>query len=160
MPQHRERIFIAGFDQTHFQREEKFQFPDLPVANHVVEEILISDVPQKYTLSDKLWEYLQAYAKKHQEKGNGFGFGIAQPDNITRTLSARYHKDGSEILIPQEQSNPRRLTPRECARLQGFPENFIIPVSDTQAYRQFGNSVVMPLIHAIGQEMIKTLQYD
>ena len=160
VPQHRERIFIAGFDQAHFQREEKFQFPDLPVANHVVEEILISDVPQKYTLSDKLWEYLQAYAKKHQEKGNGFGFGMAQPDNITRTLSARYHKDGSEILIPQEQSNPRRLTPRECARLQGFPENFIIPVSDTQAYRQFGNSVVMPLIHAIGQEMIKTLQYD
>lgn len=160
VPQHRERIFIAGFDQAHFQREEKFQFPDLPVANHVVEEILMSDVPQKYTLSDKLWEYLQAYAKKHQEKGNGFGFGMAQPDHITRTLSARYHKDGSEILIPQEQSNPRRLTPRECARLQGFPENFIIPVSDTQAYRQFGNSVVMPLIHAIGQEMIKTLQYD
>ena len=97
-------------------------------------------------MSDKLWTYLQDYAAKHRAAGNGFGYGIADLDGVTRTLSARYFKDGSEILIEQDGRNPRRLTPRECARLQGFPDSFIIPVSDTQAYKQFGNSVVVPLM--------------
>ena len=98
-----------------------------------------------------MWNYLQAYAEKHKAAGNGFGYGIAKPDGVSRTLSARYHKDGSEILIEQKGKNPRRLTPRECARLQGFPDSFKITVSDTQAYRQFGNSVVVPLMSAVAQ---------
>jgi len=138
VPQHRERIFIVGFDKKVFNKKEKFKFPEMPKEVHTVEDILEKEVDVKYTLSDKLWNYLQEYAKKHKAKGNGFGFGLAKFDGITRTISARYYKDGSEILIPQEGKNPRRLTPRECARLQGYPENFIIPVSDTQAYRQFG----------------------
>jgi DNA (cytosine-5)-methyltransferase 1 len=158
VPQHRERIFIAGFDKNVYAEEEVFSFPELPDPNHIVEEILEKEVDPKYTLSDKLWKYLQDYAKKHKEKGNGFGFGLVNFEGITRTISARYYKDGSEILVPQEKgSNPRRLTPRECARLQGYPESFVIPVSDTQAYRQFGNSVVMPLVKAIGQEVTKVI---
>lgn len=156
-PQHRERIFIVGFDKHIFKGKESFEFPDLPEANHIVEEILDEEVDVKYTLSDKLWSYLQAYAQKHREKGNGFGFGLIDFEGITRTISARYYKDGSEILIPQEGINPRRLTPRECARLQGYPEEFIIPVSDTQAYKQFGNSVVMPLVQHIGNSIIQIL---
>ena len=97
-------------------------------------------------MSDKLWTYLQNYAAKHKAAGNGFGYGIAPLNGVSRTLSARYYKDGSEILIEQDGSNPRKLTPRECARLQGFPDTFKIPVSDTQAYKQFGNSVVVPLM--------------
>jgi DNA (cytosine-5)-methyltransferase 1 len=157
VPQHRERIFIAGFDKQIFNGTENFEFPELPDANHIVEEILDKTVDTKYTLSDKLWDYLKAYAKKHKEKGNGFGFGLIDFEGITRTISARYYKDGSEILIPQDQKNPRRLTPRECARLQGYPEEFIIPVSDTQAYKQFGNSVVMPLVQHIGNSIVQTL---
>jgi len=108
----------------------------------------------KYTLTDNLWAYLQAYAAKHRSLGNGFGFGLVKPEDITRTLSARYYKDGSEILIYQgEKKNPRRLTPRECARLMGYPDSFIIPVSDTRAYKQFGNSVVVPLFKAVAQAL-------
>jgi DNA (cytosine-5)-methyltransferase 1 len=118
---------------------------------------LETDVPEKYTLTDKLWHYLQHYAARHKEKGNGFGFGLVDPEGVSRTISARYYKDGSEILIPQDGKNPRRLTPRECARLQGYPDHFKIPVSDAQAYRQFGNSVVVPLIQAVGKNMIETL---
>lgn len=157
VPQHRERIFIVGFDRNVFGGREAFEFPELPVANHVVEEILEENVDAKYTLSDKLWSYLKAYAKKHKEKGNGFGYGLVDFEGITRTLSARYYKDGSEALVPQEGKNPRRLTPRECARLQGYPENFVIPVSDTQAYRQFGNSVVMPLVQHLGQNIVQII---
>ncbi len=157
VPQHRERIFIAGFDKQVYGPEAEFKFPEMPKANHIVRDILEKDVDPKYTLSDKLWKYLQDYAKKHQAKGNGFGYGLADFDGITRTISARYHKDGAEILIPQEGKNPRRLTPRECARLQGYPDDFIIPVSDTQAYRQFGNSVVMPLVKAIGANVVERL---
>jgi DNA (cytosine-5)-methyltransferase 1 len=120
-------------------------------------DILEQEVDPKYTLSDKLWNYLQEYAKKHKAKGNGFGFGLANLDGISRTMSARYYKDGAEILIPQEGKNPRRLTPRECARLQGFPDSFIIPVSDNQAYKQFGNSVVTPLIQAVGKNIVKEI---
>jgi site-specific DNA-cytosine methylase len=118
----------------------------------------VPNVPEKYTLTNNLWTYLQNYAAKHKAAGNGFGFGLTPLDGIARTLSARYHKDGSEILIPQAPGqNPRRLTPRECARLQGFPDSFVIPVSDTPAYRQFGNSVVVPLMQAVGQEIVKCL---
>ena len=116
------------------------------------------NVDAKYTLSDKLWNYLQNYAKKHRAKGNGFGYGLPDLDGISRTLSARYYKDGSEILIRQENKNPRRLTPRECARLQGFPESFKIVVSDTKAYQQFGNSVVVPLIEKIAEKIVEKLQ--
>lgn len=105
-----------------------------------------------------MWTYLQNYATKHKQAGNGFGFGIAPLDGITRTMSARYYKDGSEILIEQDGKNPRRLTPRECARLQGFPDSFKIPVSDTQAYKQFGNSVVVPLMSEIAKLIVAKLE--
>ncbi|HFA52094.1 MAG TPA: DNA (cytosine-5-)-methyltransferase [Bacteroidetes bacterium] len=141
VPQHRERIFIVGFDKKIYKGKEGFKFPELPKPVHAIEDILDKKVENKYTLSDKLWSYLQDYAKKHKAKGNGFGFGLVDFKGVSRTISARYYKDGSEILIPQKGKNPRRLTPRECARLQGYPENFIIPVSDNQAYRQFGNSL-------------------
>ena len=135
----------------------------------VMEDILISDEDllkeygDKYTLSDKLWQYLQNYAAKHKAAGNGFGYGIAPRDGISRTLSARYYKDGSEILIEQPGKNPRRLTPRECARLQGFPDSFKIVVSDTRAYKQFGNSVVVPLMQNVAElltEKIDELEKD
>ncbi|MBR1470284.1 MAG: DNA (cytosine-5-)-methyltransferase [Lachnospiraceae bacterium] len=147
VPQHRERILIVGFDRKRYGKNIKFDFNITPAdPKPVMRDILDKNVDDKYTLSDKLWDYLQGYAAKHKAAGNGFGYGIADPDGVSRTLSARYHKDGSEILIAQKGKNPRRLTPRECARLQGFPEDFKIPVSDTQAYRQFGNSVVVPLM--------------
>lgn len=111
-------------------------------------------VSDKYTLTDKLWAYLQGYAAKHKAKGNGFGFGMVDGDSISRTLSARYYKDGSEILISRgEGNNPRRLTPRECARLMGYPDDFRIPVSDTQAYKQFGNSVAVPVFAEVAKVM-------
>ncbi|WP_262886786.1 DNA cytosine methyltransferase [Mucilaginibacter humi] len=113
-------------------------------------------------MSDKLWNFLQEYSKKHKLKGNGFGYGLTNLDGISRTISARYYKDGSEILIPQANSNPRRLTPNECAALQGYPVNagnksFRIAVSDNQAYKQFGNSVVTPLIQAVGKEVANVI---
>ena len=112
-------------------------------------------VNRKYTLSDKLWGYLQNYAAKHKAKGNGFGFGLVGPNDIARTLSARYYKDGSEILVNQgKKKNPRRLTPRECARLMGYDDDFKIPVSDTQAYKQFGNSVAVPVFSAVAKQML------
>ena len=133
--QHRERIYIVGFrDETDYSWDDL----SVPGEGHVVGEILEEEPSERYTLSDKLWTYLQEYRRKHEAAGNGFGYTLVGPADTTRTLSARYHKDGSEILVRQEGKNPRKLTPRECARLQGFPENFIIPVSDTQAYRQFG----------------------
>jgi len=121
---------------------------------------LEKNVDDKYTLSDHLWKYLQDYAKKQKNKGNGFGYGLANLDGISRTLSARYYKDGSEILIPQGRNkNPRKLTPRECARLMGYPDNYRLDqVSDLQAYRQCGNSVVVPLIAAVSEQIIKTIK--
>ena len=157
VPQHRERIIIVGFRTDYFHDAEGFQFPQLPKPSKKIKDILESDVNAKYTLSDKLWNYLQNYAAKHKAQGNGFGFGMTDLNGISRTISARYYKDGSEILIPQESINPRRLTPRECARLQGFPDEYIIPVSDNQAYRQFGNSVTVPLIQAVGKQLVKSL---
>ncbi|HVT96777.1 MAG TPA: DNA (cytosine-5-)-methyltransferase [Acidobacteriaceae bacterium] len=168
VPQHRERILIAGF------REEcKFDLDQvkLPAAAPKLGSVLHPEdgserpeepytlaprggVNAKYTLSDKLWAYLQAYAAKHRAAGNGFGFGLVDRDSVARTLSARYYKDGSEILVSQDQGkNPRRLTPRECARLMGFPDSFRISVSDTQAYKQFGNSVAVPVIATVAQAM-------
>ncbi|MBI5859125.1 MAG: DNA cytosine methyltransferase [Sphingobacteriales bacterium] len=112
----------------------------------------------KYTLTNHLWKYLRDYAQKHKERGNGFGFGLVDLDGISRTMSARYYKDGSEILIPQKKKNPRRLTIRESARLQGYPDHFIVDaVSMNQGYKQFGNSVVIPLIEAIGEKIIDAL---
>ena len=157
VPQHRERIIIVGFNNDVFKGKETFEFPKMGDEKFAIRDILEDEVDPKYTLSDKLWNYLQEYAKKHKAKGNGFGFGLTNLDGISRTMSARYYKDGAEILIPQNGLNPRRLTPRECARLQGFPDNFLIPVSDNQAYKQFGNSVVTPLIQAVGKNIIKEI---
>ena len=157
VPQHRERIVIVGFDKERYGENVSFSF-DLHPLKKQPRDILEKEVSEKYTLSDKLWIYLQNYAAKHREAGNGFGYGIAPLDGVTRTISARYYKDGSEILIEQRGKNPRRLTPRECARLQGFPDSFKIPVSDTQAYRQFGNSVVVPLMSDVAKLIVAKLE--
>lgn len=173
VPQHRERIFIVGFrEECSFDFEamklpNKTSAPKLgsilhpedgkeaPDQRFVVDNV--GKVNPKYTLTDHLWTYLQNYAAKHKAAGNGFGFGLVGPDDVARTLSARYFKDGSEILIKQGDGVPRRLTPRECARLMGFDEpqgsDFVIPVSDTQAYRQFGNSVVVQAVKAVAEHM-------
>lgn len=174
-PQHRERIFIVGFRKDLQQGSFSFDDFKIPKNRPTLRDIMhpgdgteIPDqrftvgnsgiVSDKYTLTDHLWNYLQRYKEKHRAAGNGFGFGLVGPDDVTRTLSARYYKDGSEILVKREGQNvPRRLTPRECARLMGFDSaqgnEFIIPVSDTQAYRQFGNSVVVPAVKAVAEHM-------
>ena len=155
VPQKRQRIFIVGFSG-----ESGFDFDELPVPTGrrpTLGAILDREVAPKYTLTMHLWNYLQDYKRKHRKAGNGFGYSVFGPDDVTRTLSARYHKDGSEILVSQSGKRPRRLTPRECARLMGFEkpgeEEFRIPVSDTQAYRQFGNAVVVPVVRAVAQLM-------
>ena len=161
VPQHRERTFIIGYDRKRYG--EPFDIFELYYSDlhPKLRDILETNVDDKYTLTDNLWNYLQNYRSKHEKAGNGFGYSIADPDGITRTLSARYHKDGSEILIAQEGKNPRRLTPRECARLQGYPDSFKIEVSDTQAYRQFGNSVVVPLVTVLAGMIVRKLnQYE
>lgn len=154
VPQHRERIYIVGFRQ-----HVPFNFPK-PAVKHIPQfrDILGKKVDTKYTLSNHLWNYLQCYAEKHRQKGNGFGYGLTNLNGHARTLSARYYKDGSEILVPQRNKNPRRLTPSECARLMGFPKRFRIQVSDTQAYKQFGNSVVVPIVREIAKRMIQSLK--
>lgn len=168
VPQHRERILIVGFREP-----TTFSWDDLlpPVKGPRMSSVLHAEdgsetpespytlrpdgrVNEKYTLSDKLWHYLQDYASKHRAAGNGFGYGLVGSQDVARTLSARYYKDGSEILVSRgEGQNPRRLTPRECARLMGFPDTFRIPVSDTQAYKQFGNSVVVPVMAEVARVM-------
>jgi DNA (cytosine-5)-methyltransferase 1 len=178
--QHRERILIVGFREP-----VAFDFDALPLppkGQHTLKEVLhrtdgteptlpwdegrffdhtTNTVHDKYTLTDKLWRYLRDYAEKHRAKGNGFGFGLVTPDNVTRTLSARYYKDGSEILVYQgENKNPRRLTPRECARLMGFPDTYRIPVSDTRAYKQFGNSVIVHVVTHVARLMKPYLEAD
>ncbi len=178
VPQHRERIFIVGLHpdlDSHFDFDE-VQIPD-PISGPRLGNILHpengSEVPEerftdafgrvlpKYTLTPALWQYLQDYAKKHKAAGNGFGFGMVGPGDVARTLSARYYKDGSEILVQRESGPPRRLTPRECARLMGFDrpgrEPFKITVSDTQAYRQFGNAVAVPVVASIAKALVPYL---
>ena len=158
VPQHRERFFIVGFHRNAFGANIPFEFPTAPDGpKPKMSDILESNVDPKYTLTDHLWRYLQNYAAKHKAAGNGFGFGTIKPDGISRTLSARYYKDGSEILIPQKRRNPRRLTPREAARLMGFPDDKKIVVSDTQAYKQFGNAVVPKVAQAVAIEMARVL---
>jgi DNA (cytosine-5)-methyltransferase 1 len=153
VPQHRERVFIVGF-----RERRQFSRPELKDRKPHLGNILDKNPDPKYTLTPHLWAYLQRYAEKHKAAGNGFGFGLADLSGITRTLSARYYKDGSEILVPQGRGKrPRRLTPRECARLMGYPDSFEIPVSDTQAYRQFGNSVVVPVVSALAAEVVSAL---
>jgi len=153
VPQGRERIFIVGF-----RKPIHFEFPSFPERGPLIGSILEKTVDPKYTLTNHLWKYLRDYAAKHKAAGNGFGFGLVTSSDVARTLSARYHKDGSEILVSQGPGkNPRRLTPRECARLMGFPDSFKIPVSDTQAYRQFGNSVVVPVVSRIAEAVLKAL---
>jgi len=171
VPQHRERIMIVCFDRHVFDDGVPFDFPDCPAGpKPKIGSILEDDVDDKYTLSDKLWNYLQEYAEKHRKKGNGFGYGLVKRDDQARTMSARYYKDGSEILVYQgEDSNPRRLSPSEAARLMGFDERraqmfghedgFPQVVSDTQAYKQFGNAVVPAVVEAVGREIVKTLDW-
>ncbi|WP_425107188.1 DNA (cytosine-5-)-methyltransferase [Ancylobacter sp.] len=172
LPQHRERIFIVGFreecgfDLADLVVPDPFKGPKLRSILHAEDGSESVDrhyigrdgkVSDRYTLTPHLWKYLQDYAEKHRQKGNGFGFGLFGPEDVARTLSARYYKDGSEILIRQAGETPRRLTPRECARLMGFDEpgksEFFIPVSDTQAYKQFGNSVAVPTVRAVADFM-------
>lgn len=174
VPQHRERILIVGFREPTAFSWDALDLPDIATDKPVMRDILHPEngteepeppyteggrakVSAKYTLSDKLWQYLQDYAARHREKGNGFGFGLVGVNDVARTLSARYYKDGSEILVSRGHGrNPRRLTPRECARLMGFDSDgrrFRIPVSDTQAYRQFGNAVVVPVISEVARIM-------
>jgi DNA (cytosine-5)-methyltransferase 1 len=178
VPQHRERIFIVGVrpDIAKQFAWDDVDIPD-PAKGPRLKSILHSEdgseaghprfldergrVLDKYVLSDHLWDYLQRYAKKHQAKGNGFGFGLVGPDDVARTLSARYYKDGSEILVHRRRGNPRRLTPRECARLMGFDQPgqtpFKIVVSDTQAYKQFGNAVAVPVVEAIARTLARVV---
>jgi len=159
VPQHRERVYIICFDKKRYVNRPPFHFPTPPVGiAPKLQDILETEVDSRYTLTDHLWTYLQAYAQRHREKGNGFGFGLADLKKVSRTLSARYYKDGSEILIPQK-GQPRRLTPRECARLMGFPEDKPIVVSDTQAYRQFGNAVVPPIVEAVTIEILNVANF-
>lgn len=155
VPQKRERIFIVGF-----REKTEFRFDDLAVPSGdgpQLGSILDEIVDEKYTLTEHMWSYLQGYKEKHRSAGNGFGYSLFGPGDVARTLSARYYKDGSEILIEQSGRRPRRLTPRECARLMGFEKpgrtDFRIPVSDTQAYRQFGNAVVVPVVRAVARIM-------
>jgi len=170
VPQHRERTYIVGFLKSITPKKyPEFKFPEFSESDSrkTIDEILEKTPDPKYTLSEHLWRYLQDYAMKHRAKGNGFGFGLiyrTDPSMITRTLSARYHKDGSEILLDEGDGRPRRLTPTECMRLMGFPEDrfritdFKIKVSDTQLYRQFGNSVVVPVIERIANKMADHLR--
>jgi len=158
VPQHRERVFIVCFREAVFGLDVPFGFPRSNGSSPPLRDALEERPDDKYTLSDHLWNYLQAYAERQRLRGNGFGYGIADPEGHTRTLSARYYKDGAEILIAQEgDRNPRRLTPREAARIMGFPDALPIVVSDTQAYRQFGNAVVPPVVSAVGARVLQTM---
>ena len=173
VPQDRRRVFIVAmrdgrkFDMASVEVPSEDSWPVMSSVLHregeedsepPYTEGRPSRVSSKYVLSDKLWRYLKAYRKKHSEKGNGFGYGVVGPNSRSRTLPARYGKDGSEILVERAVGNPRRLTPRECARLMGFGNDFVIPVSDTQAYKQFGNAVVAPVSKALAEVMVRHLR--
>jgi DNA (cytosine-5)-methyltransferase 1 len=157
VPQNRERIFIVALNKRKLG-SIGFDFPKPTKVETRLGDILESRVDEKYTLSNKLWAGHQRRLREHREKGNGFGYSLFNEKSVyTSTISARYYKDGSEILIDQKGINPRKLTPREAARLQGFPEKFKIPVSDNQAYKQFGNSVAVPVVYAVAKRMAKLL---
>lgn len=161
VPQNRERLIIVGFNKDYLlENSEQFSYPQKKNCGGVrVGKILDHDVPDRYTISDKLYKGHLERKKKNETKGNGFGFCLFNENSpYTSTISARYYKDGSEALIEQDGKNPRMLTPRECARLQGFPEEFIIPVSNAKAYKQFGNSVCIPVIEAVANEMVQYLE--
>ncbi len=153
VPQKRERLYMIGFKENN----SNFRFPEISDVKPKIKEILEDQIPEKYVITNNLWTYLKKYKKRHIKKGNGFGYGCVDFNGQSRTLSARYYKDGSEILIPVDSRNPRRLTPRECARLQGFPDSFKIPVSDCQAYKQFGNSVTVPIIEKLAKSLVDSL---
>lgn len=160
VPQNRERIIIVGFNKDYLPENFKeFEYPVGKINEKVcVGDILEKEVGERFTISDKLWQGHQARKIKHKKKGNGFGFRLFNGNSkYTSTISARYYKDGSEVLIEQSGKNPRMLTPRECARLQGFSEDFIIPVSNAQSYKQFGNSVCIPVIEAVAIAMLDYL---
>ena len=158
VPQNRERIYIVAIDRSKTLKKP-FIFPIPPRKKVTLGEILEKKVDPKYTISDRLWSGHRRRLKEHKIKGNGFGYSLFNnKSEYTSTISARYYKDGSEILIDQNGKNPRKLTPREAARLQGFPDSFKIPVSDAQAYRQFGNSVAVPVVTAISRQMVKLLK--
>ena len=178
VPQHRERIFIVAFHKEKCSLEPEFLFPwpQPPSSRPSLADILEKKPSTKYMLSDKLWNFLQDYKEKNRnpvegKKKRGFGYGLIKYDDrdykATRTISARYHKDGSEILLEEPGwRNPRRLTPREAALLQGFDnstaalfahtDGFPQATSDTQAYRQFGNAVVPKVINAVGENILTT----
>lgn len=159
VPQNRERIYIVGFLKDSVSNFNDFKFPKSLNKKIKVGDILEKVTSDKYTISDKLWKGHQRRKEEHKLKGNGFGYSLFNKDSeYTNTISARYYKDGSEILIEQKDKNPRKLTPREAGRLQGFPENFIIPVSDTQAYKQFGNSVAVPVVYNIAKNILNILE--
>jgi DNA (cytosine-5)-methyltransferase 1 len=160
VPQNRERIYIVGFYNPLGGRDIPFAFPEPTYEITRVGDILVNNPDEKYTISDRLYQGHLRRKEEHKKKGNGFGFSLFNENSpYTNTISARYYKDGSEILINQgEGRNPRKLTPRECARLQGFPEDFVIPVSDTQAYKQFGNSVAVPVVEAIARKMVNAIE--
>lgn len=158
VPQNRERIYIVGFDKNIVREWASFQFPTPPKTPTRLGDILESNVDPKYTISDALWQGHQRRKLENKAAGKGFGYSLFNADSpYANTISARYYKDGSEILIEQDGKTPRRLTPREAARLQGFPDNYIIPVSDTQAYKQFGNSVAVPVVNAVAKQIIAIL---
>lgn len=170
VPQHRERVFIVAFRNGAVDPAAPFVLPDPPVREKPITlgSILEESVEEKYTLTPKLWEYLRAYRAKHEAKGNGFGYSLFGPDDVARTISARYHKDGSEILIrrPEDPDGPpRRLTPTEAQRLMGFDEASVgrelgslpLEVSDTQAYRQFGNAVVPAVVRHVAEAALAHL---
>ena len=155
VPQNRERIYIVAF----LDEKTEFEFPVECNIKTKLGDILLDEVDDKYTISDKLWAGHQRRKREHKAKGNGFGYSMFNNESeYTSTMSARYYKDGSEILIEQMDKNPRKITPREAARLQGFPDSFKIPVSDTQSYKQFGNSVAVPVIEAIAKNIYKVLK--
>lgn len=161
VPQNRERIYIVGFDKGYFDIPDnyKFEYPVPPKTPTRLGDILEKDVDPKYTISDALWEGHRRRRLENRKAGKGFGYSLFNAESpYTSTISARYYKDGSEILIEQEGKNPRKLTPREAAKLQGFPEKFIIPVSDTQAYKEFGNSVAVPVVRAVATRIVEEMK--
>lgn len=156
VPQDRERIYIVAFLD-----DVEFEFPEIANIDICLGDILDEKVDEKYTISDKLWVGHQRRKIEHKLKGNGFGYSLFnEKSKYTSTISARYYKDGSEILIEQKDKNPRKLTPKEASRLQGFKDNFKIVVSDTQSYKQFGNSVCVPVISAIAKKIVKKIKKD